>query len=196
MDWETEIPQYMQSKWASMAEELTGFNKFNFTSRSFYRTRPTKFCAFCDTSPQAYKFVIYGVQDGISQIIFAKVKVAPVKSKSLPTLELLTVFIHFKALHFVVRGYSDSVITDIYIFVDAQVMLSWLLKDNIKIKNIFTGNRVKEINDIKSQIEKNSDIRIKYKYVHTTDNRADLITRGITIAKYLRILVPWKTLGD
>ena len=93
---------------------------------------------------------IYGVQDEISQIIFAKTKVAPVKSKSLPILELLAVFIAFKALHFVVRGYSEAVITDIYIFVDAQVALSWLLKDNKIIKNIFEGNKVKNINDIKN----------------------------------------------
>ena len=59
---------------------------------------------------------------------------APIKSKSLPTLEFLAVFIAFKALHFVVRDYSDAVITDIYIFVDAQVVLSWLLNDNIKLK--------------------------------------------------------------
>ena len=71
----------MQSKWASMAENLTGLDEFNFTRRSFCRTRPTEFCVFCDASPQAYGFVIYGVQDGISQIIFAKTKVAPVKSK-------------------------------------------------------------------------------------------------------------------
>ena len=113
---------------------VNGSNKFNFTSKSFYRTRPTKLCVFCDASPHAYGFVMYGVQDGISQIIFAKKNVAPVKSKSLPTLELFTVFIAFKALHFVERGNSDAVLTDIYIFVDTQVVLSWLLKDNIKIK--------------------------------------------------------------
>ena len=84
------------------------------------------------------------------KLFFAKTKVAPVKSKLLPSLELLAVFIAFKALHFVVRGYSVAVITDIYIFVDAQVVLPWLLKDNIKIENIFTGNRVKDINDIKN----------------------------------------------
>ena len=94
--------------------------------------------------------MIYGVQDGISQIIFAKTKVAPVKSKSLSTLKLLAVFIAFKALHFVVSGYSDAIITDIYIFVDAQIVLFWLLKDNIKIKNIVAGNRVNDINDIKN----------------------------------------------
>ena len=63
-------------------------------------------------------------------------------------------------------------------------MLSWLLKDNIKIKNIFAENRVKDINDIKNQIEKNFDITIKHKYVQTTDNPVDLISRGITIAKF------------
>ena len=123
----------MQSKWASMDEELTELNKFNFTRTSFYRTRPAKLCVFCNASPQAYGFVIYGVQDGINQIIFAKTKVTPVKSKSLQTLELLAVFIAFKALNVVVRSYSDAVITDIYIFVDAQVVLSWLLEYNIKI---------------------------------------------------------------
>ena len=180
MDWDTEILQHMQSKWALIAEESTRLNKSNFTRRSFCRTHPTKLCVFCDASPQAYRFVIYEVQDGISQIIFAKMKVAPIKSKLLPTLELLTVFIAFKALHFVESGYSDAVITDIYIFVNTQVVLSWLLKDNIKIKNIFAGNRVKDLNDIRNQIEKNSAIRIKYKYVHTTDNLVDLIS----IAKF------------
>ena len=51
LDWDTEIPQHIQSKWASMAEELTGFYKFNFTRKSFCRTCPTKLCIFCDVSP-------------------------------------------------------------------------------------------------------------------------------------------------
>ena len=94
-------------------------------------------------------------------------------------------------MRFVVRGYSDAVITDIYIFVDGQVVLSWILKDNIKIKNIFAGNRVKDINGINNQIEKNSDIRIKYKYVHTTDNPADFLFSGITIAKFENMYEFW-----
>ena len=93
---------------------------------------------FYDASPQAYGFVINGVHNGIFHIIFAKTKVAPAKSKSLPTLEFLAVFLAFKALHFVVRGYPVAVITDIYIFVDAQIVLSWLLKESIKIKKTYS----------------------------------------------------------
>ena len=108
---------------------------------------------------------------------FTKTKVPPVKSKSLPTLELVADIIAFKVLYFVVRGYSDAVITDSFIFVDIHVVLSWLIMDNIKINNIFAGSRVRNINEI----EKNFDIRIKYKYVHSNDNPTDLISRGITI---------------
>ena len=146
---------------------------------------------FCDASPQAYGFGIYGEQDENSQVIFAKTKVAPVKSKSLPTLDLLAVFIVFKALHFVVRGYSDAVITDIYIFFDAQIVLSWLLKDNIKIKKYIRRKQIQRQNGIKNQIEKNSDIRTKYKYVLSTDNPADLISRRITKAKFENMYEFW-----
>ena len=180
MDWNTEITQHMQSRWASMAEKLAGLNEFNFTRRSFRRTCPSKFCVFCDDSSQAYGFVIYGVQDGISQIIFAKTKVASVKSKSLPTLELLAAFIASKALRFVERCSNHR---HLYICrCPSSVILA--IKGQYKNKNIFAGNRVKDINGIKNQIEKNSDIRIKYKYVHTTDIPADLISRGIAIAKF------------
>ena len=84
LDWDTEIPQYIQSKWAS---KLTRLNKFNFTRRSFCRAHPTKLCVFCDASSQAYGCVIYGMQDGISQIIFTKTIVAPAKSKLLPIFQ-------------------------------------------------------------------------------------------------------------
>lgn len=88
---------------------------------------------------------------------------APITSKSLPTLELLAVYTDFKVLHCIMKSYSDATVTDIYIFADAQVVLSWLLNDNIKIKDVFTGNRVKDITDMKFQIQIKYNINIKYK---------------------------------
>ena len=132
LNWDTKIPQLMQSQWVSMPEELTGLNEFTFIRR----TRPTKFYVFCDASHQAYRFLIHGVQDENIRIIFAKTKVALIKSKSLTTLEFLTDFTAFKALYFVVRGYSDTVITGIYTFADAQVMWSAIKGQHIDKKCI------------------------------------------------------------
>lgn len=114
---------------------------------------------------------------------FCETKVAPTRSKSLPTLELLTVYTAFKALHCIRKSYSDATITDICIFADAQVVLLWLIKNNIKIKNIFAGNRIQDINDKKIKY----DINIKYKYVHTSDSLA----RGITLASFEKIYEFW-----
>lgn len=47
---------------------------------------------FWDASKTAYGFVAYAIQDGASVLIFEKVKVALMKTQTLPTLELLTVF--------------------------------------------------------------------------------------------------------
>ena len=48
----------------------------------------------------------YSVQDGESHLAFSKAKVAPMKPKSLPTLELLAVFLSFKCLLPLLKAYS------------------------------------------------------------------------------------------
>ena len=55
-------------------------------------------CIFCDTSPDAYGFVVYGVQNTKSSMLFSKAKLAPMKSKIPPTLELLGVYLAVKCL--------------------------------------------------------------------------------------------------
>ena len=67
--------------------------------------------------------------------------------------------------------------------VDAQVVLSWILSENIKTKCLFTRNHFK---DIRERIGKLHDLEfdLVFKYVNTSDNPADLITRGITLNKF------------
>ncbi len=44
---------------------------------------------FCDASPQAYRFIFYGVNNKKLQIIFSEVKLATMKQQTLSTMELL-----------------------------------------------------------------------------------------------------------
>ena len=62
----------------------------------------------------------------------------------------------------------------IVVVVDAQVVLSWILSENIKTKYIFTRNRFK---GIRERVEKLIALvyDLTFKYVRTTDNPADLI---------------------
>ena len=54
---------------------------------------------FCDASKAAYGFAAYMVQDGKSHLIFSKVKVAPLQSRTLPVLELLPIFLALVLMH-------------------------------------------------------------------------------------------------
>ena len=67
--------------------------------------------------------------------------------------------------------------------VDAQIVLSRILSENIKTKCSFTRNRLK---DIRERIGKLHDLGfdLMFKYVNTTDNPVDLITRRITLDKF------------
>lgn len=51
---------------------------------------------FCDASNQAYGVVEYMYQLGNARLFFAKAKVAPSVKRTLPTLELLSVYLGIK----------------------------------------------------------------------------------------------------
>ena len=73
-------------------------------------------------------------------------------------------------------------------------MLSWLLSDNIKTKNQFVRNRLKDIKEMIEELKKNASLSVKLKYVPTDQNPADLLTRGVTFEKFQQSLRRW-TLG-
>ena len=145
---------------------------------------------FTDASPKAYGFVAYGVQNQKSCILYSKAKVAPMKKKSLPTLELLGVFLALKSLSFLLKAYSN--VQNVYISVDAQVVLSWLLSGiNRTNKNIFARNRLKDINLMINDIKEKYSINVNFKYVPSSENPADMLSRGLTLDKFQQNLEYW-----
>ena len=146
-------------------------------------------CIFCDASPNADGFVVYGVQNGMSQFIFAKTKVAPMKSKTLPTLEILSAYLAVKTLPTLLKSYAQMKFKHICIVVDSQVVLPWLLSENIKTKSQYTRNRLKDVHKMISEIKQ--DFLVDFKYVPIAENPADLLSRGISLQKFQQTLQYW-----
>ena len=144
-------------------------------------------------TPQLRPTVALSMQSKMGNLIlfFAKPKVAPLIRKSLPTLELLSVFTGFKCLKNLLKTFKKFKINNVYFAVDAQVVLSWLLSDDIKTKNLFAKNRVNEINSIKKDLLNTYKISIYYKFVPTLENPADMLTRGLTFEKFHQHLRFW-----
>lgn len=77
-------------------------------------------------------------------------------------------------------SFSHVIFGEIIVAVAVQIVLSWLLSDTIKTKNIFVKDRLNDIKEIKREIEASFSIRILFKYV---PKHADMITRGVSISK-------------
>lgn len=100
LDWDEYLIPDIKETWTHLAEELSGLREIPF-SRHVIDSDCSLMYIFCNAS-QAYGFGVYGVQDGKSHI---KVKVTPIQTKSLPTMELLAVYLAFKALTTFLKTY-------------------------------------------------------------------------------------------
>ena len=109
--------------------------------------------AFTDASKKAYGFVVYAAQNGIVNFVFAKAKVTPLRSKTLPQLELLAVFAAVKYLFNLLLVFEHVRVRRVYVVCDAQVILSWCLSSVVKTKNIFTANRIKDVKKMVTEIK-------------------------------------------
>ncbi|CAG2198095.1 unnamed protein product [Mytilus edulis] len=134
-----------------------------------------KLLCFCDASARAYSAAVYlhqtCGQSSRSDLIFSKSRLAPVKEMSIPRLELMAVLIGVRSLIFV-KSELDISIEEMYLRSDSQCVLKWI--STKKELNVFVKNIIAEIKAHKD---------VKFMYVNTMENPADVATRGTTASK-------------
>jgi hypothetical protein len=124
-------------------------------------------------------------------LLFSKTKVAPIKSKTLPTLELLAIYLAMKCLLNVLPTLKRTKVTEITIATDSQIVLSWIMNEKIKSKNVFASNRVNDILNFKSLVKSDHSLECKFKYVNSDSNPADLLTRGLSVKEFNKKMLFW-----
>lgn len=128
---------------------------------------------FCDASAKAFATAVYLQMttdtSSICNLVFSKTRLAPKKKISMPRLELLAVLIGVRIINFV-ENQLKLAISEKILWTDSQCVLHWI-KTKKPLKT-FVENRVKEIQSC-------SDI--EFQYVISSDNPADIASRGTTV---------------
>jgi len=175
LDWDDMLSNDLINEWKQIMMEWKQ-NKCIYFPRLilFNRSADTKYflITFVDASTKAYSTTVYlkSVSNEYSQVdlIFSKTRLAPLKTITIPRLELMGLYIGFKALTFVEKE-IDLPIMKRYIFCDSEIVLNWI--KSTKTLETFVENRLKDLR--KSDIE--------FRHIVSNENPSDIGTRGSNI---------------
>ncbi|XP_078051706.1 uncharacterized protein LOC144477840, partial [Augochlora pura] len=182
VDWDESLPMSIHTEWSQYYTKLPLLNNVKFHRKTIITAASTiELHGFCDASEKAYGACIYlrsTNTQGETQVelLAAKSKVAPLKSQSIPRLELCGALL--------LAGLSNSIQKALHIqidrtilWTDSTIVIHWLNSSPHTLKT-FVANRVSEI-QAKTTIS-------NWRHVSSADNPADLLSRGQTIQDFLR----------
>ena len=135
---------------------------------------------FCDASAHAYATAVYlkvrsscDLHTSQTHLIFSKLRLSPTsksrgkkRAMSIPRLELMGIVIGARALTFV-RANLPITAEQAFIWMDSKCSLFWIT--SLKPLSVFLKNRLREIRALED---------VSFRHVPSTDNPADMPTRG------------------
>ena len=171
--WDDPLDHDFQSRWQQVTTDLEEATKIVLTCKYFPLSSDKPIClhVFADASTKAYGAVAYLQSAGNVAFVMAKSRVSPLKNLTLPRLELkaaVTAAHLATSIVSALQVHMPSI--QVRLWSDSQIVLHWI--SSTKQLKQFVANRVQEILKLFPTTI--------WSYCHTTDNAADLLTRGIT----------------
>lgn len=151
---------------------------------------------FCDASNTGYGACLYirsvgKTKEIISKLLCAKSRVSPLKTMTVPRLELCGAFLLSRLYHEAVDA-LNIVPTKIVFWCDSTIVLHWL-KTSPHLLKTYVANRVVKIGELTGSNE--------WRHIRSEDNPADAISRGQLPHLFLqnqlwRVGPPWLTRNE
>ncbi|XP_068987466.1 uncharacterized protein [Bombus flavifrons] len=187
LDWDESLPAELHTEWDRYHIQLPLLNDIRFPRKTLIKAaNHIQSHGFCDAIEKAYGACVYLRSTNPeghtqSQILTARSKVAPLKSLTIPRLELSGALLLASLMSLIKKSLTINVSRIVY-WTDSTIVLQWIKSSPHTLKT-FVANRVAEI-----QTKTNID---DWRHVPTNDNPADLISRGQTPKEFLRPTI-WK----
>jgi len=186
LDWDTPVPETIRIAWASYCQQLPILNSILRPRHALlHNPCDIQLHGFCDASQVAYGIYLRSVNDeGITnvQLLTAKSRVAPLKTISLPRLELCGAVLLVNLLQRVTQALTCK-ISQRYLWTDSEVVLAWIRGEPSKWQT-FVGNRTAEI--------QRSTNKQEWAHVSSDTNPADLISRGLLPEQLVNATLWWE----
>lgn len=189
LDWDQIVSGPLFTAWKQFYDDLPLLNTLRVPRQAVNQgiVRRIEVHGFCDSSEQAYGACLYlrSLNENNTwevQLLCAKSKVAPIKTVTVPRLELCGTLLLSRLVNKTLTA-LDLPVASVNCWTDSKIVLAWLESEPGKW-NIFVAHRVAEI-------QENKFIN-KWSYIATKDNPADIISRGCDIRVLTKLSLWWK----
>lgn len=187
MEWDESLPSDIFTKWLNYVADIQYLNEFG-VQRQVIGEEPgaeIQLHGFCDASERAYGACVYMRSVGRSKIqahlLCAKSRVAPLKTVSIPRLELCGAQLLARLMS-KIKASLDIKISKVHYWTDSSVTLHWIKATNKKLP-VFVAHRVGEIQELTAVEDWN--------HVGTKENPADLVSRSTTAKELCSTQLWW-----
>ncbi|XP_070144167.1 uncharacterized protein [Drosophila kikkawai] len=176
LGWDDKLPTHMSQRWQSFLREYSDLNKIRVPRWVGYQPEViVEHHGFCDASQKAYGAAIYvRVEMGhqiLTRLLTAKTRVAPVKTVSLPRLELCGAVLLTEMVT-AILPHLPTASSDLRCWTDSTIVLAWLRKPACNWTT-FVANRVAKITQA-TPVD-------CWAHVPSEQNSADLASRGVPL---------------
>ena len=189
--WDELLPVDKLSVWENWLQELKEIGTVKIPryvhDQSIGEIQWCQLHGFGDASMKAYSavvYMVYGTAEGtFSKLLCSKTRVAPLKSLSIPRLELMSARILAVLMNTVKNALQSQIKIDkIRLWLDSKTALYWIQNNN-EWKQ-FVQHRVNEILDLTTKCE--------WGHVSGLENPADVGSRGVTIRQLIKSDLWWE----
>ncbi|XP_075157769.1 uncharacterized protein LOC142231036 [Haematobia irritans] len=178
-DWDEKVKAHSLKKWDEFVENFSEIPSIKIPRWIGYTPNAgIQIHGFCDASEKAYCACVYirvflSKREISSNLLVSKSKVAPLKTISLPRLELCGAVLLARLIKCAAQNLNFE-LKNIFLWCDSTITLAWISKPPYQWKT-YVANRVSKILDLVG----NSN----WLHVQSVDNPADLGTRGCTASE-------------
>ncbi|KAJ8963178.1 hypothetical protein NQ318_018643 [Aromia moschata] len=187
LSWDEVLPFSILAKWTKFTNELSKLNELS-VNRQVVCEGATKIelHGFADSSERAYGACLYirSIDDKGNvhvNLLCAKSKVAPVKTLSIPRLELCAALLLARLTDKIINSMTITFERCVF-WLDSAIALAWI-QTSPNILKTFIANRVTEIQTLTKTYE--------WRYTPSHDNPADYLSRGLYPSQIINTVAWW-----
>ncbi|GAB0086571.1 hypothetical protein DMENIID0001_006610 [Sergentomyia squamirostris] len=172
--WDDPVSEELSDAWASLVQEMQQITKVSVPRWISNISNPSlvELHVCCDASFKAYGACAYivtsdSVGNRCSRLLASKSRVAPMKSQTIPRLELCGAYIASELARHLQKVYNPN---QTFFWCDSMIVLFWIhsTPENFKV---FIANRLKKILEYSTPSQ--------WRHIRTDVNPADMISRGV-----------------